>query len=76
MVEAEHLSDEAVEALNARYPVVRRIDGGVEIEGDDVRLFDIDDCLRPMGVIIQASYNKKVTLDDVFLQLTGKELRE
>ena len=76
VVEATNLTDDAIEALRQRYPEVRTIDGGLEIEADDVSLYDIEDCLRPRGVTIHSTYRKQVTLDDVFLQLTGKELRE
>lgn len=76
VVEAEHLTDDAIESLRDVYSEVRVIDGGVEIEGDDVSLHEIEDRLRPKGVVVRAIYNKQVTLDDVFLDLTGKELRE
>ncbi len=76
VVEAENVTDEAVDALREVYPVVRAVAGGVEIEADDVRLYDIEDCLRPRGVDIRSTYRRQVTLDDVFLHLTGKQLRE
>lgn len=76
VVEATNLSREAIEALEQIYPKVTEIEGGVEIEGEDVTLYGIEDCLRPKGVIIQATYKKQVTLDDVFIDLTGKQLRE
>ena len=75
VVEAEDLTEEAIVALRQIYPQVRAIEGGVEIEGEDVRLYDIEDCLRPLGVVIHSTYRKHVTLDDVFLRLTGKQLR-
>ena len=52
------------------------VEGGVEIEADDVSVYAIGDCLRPFGVTIDSTYKKQVTLDDVFLDLTGKELRQ
>lgn len=76
VVETIDLTDDALVALRQLYSVVNRVDGGVEIEGTDVRLHEIEDCLRPRGVTTKAIYEKHVTLDDVFLDLTGKELRE
>ncbi len=76
MVEADHLGRDAIEALRQIYPVVNAIDGGVEIEAEDVNLYDLEDCLRPRGVVIRATYKRQVTLDDVFLAVTGKQLRE
>ena len=37
---------------------------------------EIVDYLRPRGVVIESTSLKQITLDDVFLHLTGKELRE
>ena len=76
IVEVTGLRDEAVEALRSRYAWVRVVDGGIEIDGDDVTLHDIEDCLRPRGAVVHAVYEKPVSLDDVFIDLTGKALRE
>jgi hypothetical protein len=32
--------------------------------------------LRLKGIVIESTSSKQITLDDVFLHLTGKELRE
>jgi ABC-2 type transport system ATP-binding protein len=76
VVEAPDLTDDAIEALRQKYREVRTVEGGVEIYTEEVSLYDIEDCLRPMGIAIQSMYRKQVTLDDVFLHLTGKQLRE
>jgi len=76
VVEAANLTDEGIAALRQLYPEVRVTDGGVEIEAEDVDVYDIGDCLRPFGVSIKSTYRKQATLDDVFLRLTGKQLRE
>jgi ABC-2 type transport system ATP-binding protein len=76
VVEAKGLTAEAVDALRRVYPDLRVIDGGIEIEGAAVSLYDIQDVLRPLGIDVESTYKKQATLDDVFLQLTGKQLRE
>ncbi len=76
VVEATGITGEAVAALRSRYPAVRVVEDGVEIEADDVTVYDLDDCLRPLGVDIRSTYRKQVTLDDVFIELTGRQLRE
>lgn len=76
VVEAENVTADAIEALRQVYAEVRATSNGVEIEGEGVNLYDIEDVLRPRGIVIQSSYQKQVTLDDVFLELTGKQLRE
>jgi ABC-2 type transport system ATP-binding protein len=75
VVEAK-LTTEAFEALRERFGEVRASNTGVEIKGEAVNLYDIQDVLRPMGIAVQSSHRKQVTLDDVFLDLTGKQLRE
>lgn len=76
IVEADDLTQEAIEALRQIYPQVREIPGGLEIEGDDVSVYAVGDCLRAFDIVMQATYKKRVSLDDVFLELTGQELRE
>jgi len=76
VVEASNVTPEALIALQQVYPSARRIDGGVEIEAEHVSVYEIGDCLRPFGVVIHSTAKKRVSLDDVFLGLTGKELRE
>ncbi len=76
VVEAPNVTDEALAALRRVYPTARAVPDGVEIEADAVSVYDIGDCLRPFGVEIRSTAVKHVSLDDVFLELTGKELRE
>jgi hypothetical protein len=76
MVEAPNVTDGALAALRRAYPTARVVPAGVEIEGDDLSVYEIADCLRPFGVEIRSTSIKRVSLDDVFLELTGKELRE
>ena len=76
VVEAENMTGDALEALRQRYRQVREVDGGFEIYADEVTLYEIEDCLRPRGIVVQSVFKKQVTLDDVFLHLTGKQLRE
>ncbi len=76
VVEAPNVTDDAIAALRQVYPKARRVPEGVEIEADDVSVYEIGDCLRSFGVEIRSTANKQVSLDDVFLELTGKELRE
>ena len=70
------MTAEGIEALRRIFPDVRPIEGGVEIAADEVNVYDIGDCLRPLGIEIESTYQRQVSLDDVFLDLTGKQLRE
>jgi ABC-2 type transport system ATP-binding protein len=76
VVSAENLSDEIVEGLRKIYPEVKLRDGGLEATAKELSFEEITDYLRSQGVIIQSASLKQPSLDDVFLRLTGKELRE
>jgi ABC-2 type transport system ATP-binding protein len=73
-IDAE-VDDVALAALGDRFGAVRRVDGGVEIADDDVALDVVVDVLRPHDVRVHGTARRQVTLDDVFVHLTGSELR-
>jgi ABC-2 type transport system ATP-binding protein len=74
-IEAANITDESIAALSEFCTDVTRTGVGVDVRGD-VLLYDIVDVLRPRGVVVESASRKSVTLDDVFVELTGKELRE
>ena len=76
IVQVDRVTDEALAALRTVYPTVQAVEGGFEIEADDVNVYAVGDCLRPLGIVLESSHRRQVTLDDVFLQLTGKQLRQ
>ncbi|MGI9645206.1 MAG: ABC transporter ATP-binding protein [Ilumatobacteraceae bacterium] len=75
IVEASGWTDDAIAALRDRYPDAARNNGIVEIHCEDVNVDTVTDCLRPFDVGLTGVYRRPVTLDDVFLELTGKQLR-
>jgi ABC-2 type transport system ATP-binding protein len=76
VVKAENLSLDVIESLKEIYPEVKATEDGIEISAEELSFYEIVDYLRPKGVAIQSMSLKQPTLDDVFLHLTGKELRE
>ena len=76
VVKAKNLTSDAIEGLREIYPEVKAVEDGVEIKAKEVNFSEVVDYLRPMGAVIESTSLKQVTLDDVFLHLTGKELRE
>jgi len=76
VVKAKNLTTDAIEGLREIYPEVREVEDGIEIKAKEVSFSEIVDYLRPRGVEIESTSLKQITLDDVFLHLTGKELRE
>jgi len=76
VVKAKNLNSDAIAGLRERYPEVKEIEDGIEIKAKEVSFSEIVDYLRPKDVEIESTSLKEITLDDVFLHLTGKELRE
>jgi len=75
-VKAKNLTSDVVKRLKEMYSEVRSIENGVEIMDKELSFDRIVDLLRSEGVSIYSASLKQPTLDDVFLKLTGKELRE
>ena len=76
VVKAKNLTIDAIKGLRELYPEVKEIEDGIEIKAKEVNFSEVVDYLRPKGVVIESTSLKQITLDDVFLHLTGKELRE
>ena len=76
VVKAKNLPPGVIEGLKEIYPEVKATEDGIEIRAKELSFYEIVDYLRPRGVAIQSTSLKQPTLDDVFLHLTGKELRE
>jgi ABC-2 type transport system ATP-binding protein len=76
VVRAKNLTGDIIQGLRERYAEVREIEDGIEIKAREISFSELVDYLRPKGVEIESTSQKQITLDDVFLQLTGKELRE
>ncbi len=75
LVRTADTSEAALAALRSIYPDSTMTADGFEIRTATVDLYALADLLRPLGVRIEATETSRVTLDDVFLELTGKELR-
>jgi ABC-2 type transport system ATP-binding protein len=75
-VVADGLGATAMADLQQAYPQAVSVTGGVEIPGEDVDLLQVQEVLRAHGVAVESIGRKRVSLDDVFLQLTGKQWRE
>ncbi|GAH43647.1 unnamed protein product [marine sediment metagenome] len=76
VVKAKNLTNDAIKGLREIYSEVKEIEDGIEIKAKEVNFSEVIDYLRPRGVEIESTSQKQITLDDVFLHLTGKELRE
>jgi ABC-2 type transport system ATP-binding protein len=76
IIYALNLSQEAVYEVRSRYAEVEVSDGTLTITGEKLDFKEIVDLLHAGGAVIRSAYMKEPTLEDVFLQITGRELRE
>ena len=75
-LEADGLTDDAIEAIRAIYPNIEPTEQGLEIRADEIDFYAIQDLLRPEGIVVRSMQLKETSLDDAFLHYTGRELRE
>ena len=78
VISAENLSNETIEGLRTRdiYAGVDSTSGNLRISGKDLNFREITDYLHSQGIVVRSAALEQPTLEDVFLQITGKELRE
>lgn len=78
IISAENLSAEAIDGLRTmdRYAEVDSESGNLRVWGKDLNFREIMDYLHSQGIVVRSAALEQPTLEDVFLQITGKELRE
>jgi ABC-2 type transport system ATP-binding protein len=76
VIQAQGITEAAVAKIRARYAEVEATGDTLVISHKQLGFQEIVDLLHDAGVAIRSAYIKEPTLDDVFLQITGKELRE
>ncbi|KPJ52745.1 MAG: daunorubicin ABC transporter ATP-binding protein [Dehalococcoidia bacterium DG_18] len=78
IISAENLSTEAIDGLRTRdiYTEVDSSSGNLRVLGKDLNFREIMDYLHSQGIVVRSAALEQPTLEDVFLQITGKELRE
>ncbi|TEU02582.1 MAG: ATP-binding cassette domain-containing protein [Dehalococcoidia bacterium] len=78
IISAENLSAEAIDGLRTmdRYAEVDSASGNLRVSGKDLNFREIMDYLHSQGIVVRSAALEQPTLEDVFLQITGKELRE
>ncbi len=75
VVYAWNITQKAILEMRKIYSDVKITNGTIEISGKQPDLKSIVDNLHSLGVIIRSVHFKEPTLEDVFLNITGKELR-
>ena len=76
VIYAWKLTRKVIDEMQTRYDEVTVSDGTMMISDKQLDFKEVVDHLHSSGAVIRSAYIKEPTLDDVFLQVTGKELRE
>jgi len=76
IIKAWNLTQKTIMEMKEKYEDVQITDGTMTITDKRVNFQEIVDHLHNAGTIIRSAYIKEPTLDDVFIKITGKELRE
>ena len=76
IIYAWNMTRKVVEAMESKYAEVKVTDGTMEVTDEQLDFKEVVDLLQSSGAVIRSAYVKEPTLDDVFLHITGKEMRE
>jgi ABC-2 type transport system ATP-binding protein len=76
VVSAEHLTGEIMTGLQGKYARLELAKDGLRISDKDLDFKEIVDYLHSRGVTIHSAALEQPTLEDVFIQVTGKRLRD
>jgi len=76
IVSADNITPEIMQGLKARYSKVEEADGKLRISDENLDFRELTDYLHSNGATIRSAALEEPSLEDVFIQLTGKELRE
>ena len=78
IISAENLSAEIAHGLRRqeRDAKIEEVSGDLRVSGKELNFREIMDYLHSRGVVIRSAALEQPTLEDVFLHITGKELRE
>jgi len=76
IIYAWNLTQKVIGEMRSRYAEVEVTDGTITVTDKQLDFKDIVDRLHSSGDVVRSAYIKEPTLDDVFLHITGKELRE
>ena len=76
VVSTDNLTAEVIEELRSKYSRLEMAKGRLRISHKELDFKEIVDYLHSRGVTIYSAALDQPTLEDVFIQITGKELRD
>jgi len=76
IIHAWNLTQRLIDEMRGKYAEVEVTNGTMIITDKQLDFKEIVDQLHTSGAVVRSAYIKEPTLEDVFLHITGKELRE
>jgi ABC-2 type transport system ATP-binding protein len=76
VVSAHNITRKVIDKMQNTYSEVSTTDDQLQITDNQLNFKEIVDLLQSSGAIVRSASLKEPTLEDVFLHITGKELRE
>ena len=76
VVTALNLTQKIIGEMRSRYEEVEVTDNTIMVTDKQIEFKQVVDLLHSSGAVIRSAYFKEPTLEDVFLHITGRELRE
>ena len=76
VISTENLTAEVMEDLRNKYSRLEKVKGRLKISHKDLDFKEIVDYLHSRGVTVYSAALEQPTLEDVFIQITGKKLRD
>ncbi len=76
VVSTENLTAEVIADLLSKYSRLEKVKGRLKIYHKDLDFKEIVDYLHSRGVTVYSAALEQPTLEDVFIQITGKKLRD
>jgi len=73
---AENITAEIMQGLKSRYSQVKEVDGKLRISDENLDFRELTDYLHSKGATVHSAALEEPTLEDVFIQVTGKDLRD
>jgi ABC-2 type transport system ATP-binding protein len=76
VISVENLTAEVMEDLRSKYSRAEEVNGELKISHKDLDFKEIVDYLHSRGAVVNSAALEQPTLEDVFIQITGKKLRD
>jgi ABC-2 type transport system ATP-binding protein len=76
VVEGKSITPEVIASLRSKYAEVNEVNGGLRIAHQTLDFKELTEYLYSLGVTISSATLEQPSLEDVFLQITGREYRD